>query len=257
MTIPALPHEPLVYEVALLTWLGIAVAVFPLLMVIPAPYGRFARSGWGPRVGSKLSWAVMESPAVILAVVLFVVGRHRSTVHVVFLGIWLVHYAHRVFIFPLRLRSGQGVPLAIMVSGFGFHAVNTYLQGRYLFTLGPYYPAAWLADPRFVAGAALFAAGFVINVQSDNLLRSLRGPGETAYRIPRGGLFRWVSCPNYLGEMVEWIAWALLTWSAAGAVFAVWTTANLLPRALSNHKWYRREFADYPPARKAVIPGVL
>ena len=66
-----------------------------------------------------------------------------------------------------------------------------------------------------------------------------------------------MSCPNYLGEIVEWIGWAILTWSLAGASFAVWTAANLAPRALSNHRWYREQFTDYPPARRALIPFVL
>jgi 3-oxo-5-alpha-steroid 4-dehydrogenase 1 len=32
---------------------------------------------------------------------------------------------------------------------------------------------------------------------------------------------------------------------------------NLLPRALSHHKWYNEEFDGYPPERKAVVPFVL
>ena len=70
-------------------------------------------------------------------------------------------------------------------------------------------------------------------------------------------MFRWVSCPNYFGEIVEWSAWALLTCSLPGLVFAIWTAANLIPRALAYHRWYREEFADYPASRKAVIPGLL
>ncbi len=66
-----------------------------------------------------------------------------------------------------------------------------------------------------------------------------------------------MSAPNYLGEMTQWIGWALLTWSLAGASFAVWTIANLLPRALANHRWYRETFEDYPESRKAVVPFLL
>ena len=108
-----------------------------------------------------------------------------------------------------------------------------------------------------MAGTTLFAVGLFITVQSDTILRSLRTPGDSQYRIPQGGFFRWVSCPNYFGELLEWTGWALLTWSLPGLVFAAWTAANLIPRALSHHRWYRQTFPEYPAGRKAVIPGML
>lgn len=74
--------------------------------------------------------------------------------------------------------------------------------------------------------------------------------------IPSGGLYRFVSCPNYLGEIIEWSGWALATWSLGGLSFAVWTAANLLPRAISHHKWYRSRFPDYPPKRLAILPFI-
>jgi protein-S-isoprenylcysteine O-methyltransferase Ste14 len=88
-------------------------------------------------------------------------------------------------------------------------------------------------------------------------LFSLRRRGEKGYKIPHGGLYRWISCPNYFGELLEWTGWAIATWSLAGFSFALWTFANLVPRALSNHKWYRQKFADYPKNRKAIIPYIL
>jgi protein-S-isoprenylcysteine O-methyltransferase Ste14 len=85
----------------------------------------------------------------------------------------------------------------------------------------------------------------------------LRAPGEGGYRVPQGGGYRWVSSPNYLAEMIEWGGWALCTWSLAGLTFFLFTTANLLPRALANHRWYRQTFSDYPKERRAIIPGLL
>jgi protein-S-isoprenylcysteine O-methyltransferase Ste14 len=102
----------------------------------------------------------------------------------------------------------------------------------------------------------LFAAGYIINRQSDGILRGLRRPGESGYKVTDRGFYRWVSCPNYLGEVVIWLGWALATWSPAGLVFAAWTVANLVPRAKANHAWYRANFPDYPPNRKALVPGI-
>ncbi|HEX6242129.1 MAG TPA: 3-oxo-5-alpha-steroid 4-dehydrogenase, partial [Polyangiales bacterium] len=95
------------------------------------------------------------------------------------------------------------------------------------------------------------------NRQSDRILLGLRAPGETGYKIPRGGLYSFISCPNYFGELVEWCGWALLTWSLPGLFFALFTAANLVPRALAHHRDYRRRFPDYPSERRAVLPFVL
>jgi steroid 5-alpha reductase family enzyme len=128
------------------------------------------------------------------------------------------------------------------------------LNGRWVTHFAPTYGASWLADPRFLVGAALFLAGFVINIQSDTILMNLRKPGETGYKVPQGGLYRWLSCPNYFGELVEWTGWAIATWSLPGLAFAIWTAANLVPRARTNHQWYREKFPDYPRERRAVLP---
>ena len=70
----------------------------------------------------------------------------------------------------------------------------------------------------------------------------------------RGGAFELVSCPNYLGEILEWCGWALATWSWPGLAFALYTIANLAPRAVTHHRWYRETFPDYPPKRRALVP---
>ena len=138
-----------------------------------------------------------------------------------------------------------------------FNVVNGYLNGRWLFTLGPELPVSWLYSPQFLVGALIFIAGLALNLHSDALLRRLRRDGDSGYKIPHGGLFRWVSCPNYLGEILEWIGWAIATASLGGWSFAAWTAANLVPRAISHHRWYRQHFPDYPRERKALIPWLL
>ncbi|MGK0384864.1 MAG: steroid 5-alpha reductase family enzyme [Bacteroidia bacterium] len=103
-------------------------------------------------------------------------------------------------------------------------------------------------------GLPLFAAGFAINFWSDEILMNLRKPSETSYVIPRDGLFKYVSAPNLLGEIIEWTGFAILAWSLPAASFAIWTFANLVPRAIAHHKFYLQKFSDYPKERKAVFP---
>lgn len=102
----------------------------------------------------------------------------------------------------------------------------------------------------------LFITGYIINRQADLTLHRLREPGNGGYGIPNGGLYRWVSSPNYLGEIIIWTVWAVATWSPAGAAFATWTASNLIPRARSHHRWYRQRFVEYPKNRRALFPGL-
>jgi 3-oxo-5-alpha-steroid 4-dehydrogenase 1 len=236
--------------------LALAAVTALALTFVVAPYGRHARAGWGPTLPAKVGWAVMESPAVVLFGALFFAGDHRrALVPLVLLGLWQFHYVQRAFVYPFRMRAGARIPLFIVVLAVAFNTLNAYVNARWIGLFGTY-PLSWLADTRFLAGAALFLAGWLGNVRSDAILRGLRRPGETGYHIPHGGLYRWVSAPNYLCEMVEWTGWAVATWSTAGLAFAIYTAANLAPRALSHHAWYRARFPDYPVARKALIPFV-
>ena len=98
---------------------------------------------------------------------------------------------------------------------------------------------------------------FIINISSDNILFKLRKDGKGEYSIPNGKLFNYISCPNYLGEILEWFGWAIMVLSFAGFSFFVWTLANLIPRALSTHNWYNQNFQDYPKDRKALLPYLL
>ena len=251
--------EPRLYIWLLGAWVVVALAVVPYLLLRPAPYGRHGRPGWGPVVNARAAWVLMELPSPLLMTVMFCLGDRRTNLPALAaLALWLGHYLYRTFVFAFLLPStSKPMPLVVLGSGAFFNVVNAYLNGRWLFTLSPARPAAWLWSIPFLVGVILFAAGFLTHVLADRELRSLRRQSGGAYVVPRGPLFRLVSCPNYLGEMIEWTGWAIATFSLPGLVFALWTAANLVPRALKHHAWYRATFAEYPPARKAVIPFVL
>ncbi len=234
-----------------------AVVTALLLLFVTAPYGRHARAGWGPRMGTRLAWVVMESPSSVGFLAVFLAGAHAwSLAPLVLLAVWQAHYFERTFLYPLKMRPGGDTPVSVVAMGFTFNVVNAYVNARWISHLGEY-GAGWLMDPRFVVGVAVFAVGYRINRWADAVLAGLRRPGETGYKIPRGGLYELISCPNYFGELLEWLGWAIATWSVAGLSFAVFTAANLVPRALTHHRWYREKFPEYPRSRRAVVPFVL
>jgi len=249
-------HEPEFYRILLAGFMLLGFVFFIMLFRVPAPYGRHSRPGWGPTLNVRWGWLVMEAPAPLLFFYAYIAGQPRGTASLFFLLLWESHYLHRAFLYPFTLSGKKNMPLSVVGLGLGFNIINTYLQARWLFALAPpsAYGPEWLSDPRFLAGGLLFYAGFFLNKRADRILRQLRDGRTEDYAVPDKGLFRLVSCPNYLGEIVEWAGWALAVWSWAGLAFAAWTVFNLLPRALSHHRWYRETFPDYPAGRKALIP---
>ncbi|XP_008050561.1 3-oxo-5-alpha-steroid 4-dehydrogenase 2 [Carlito syrichta] len=159
------------------------------------------------------------------------------------------------FVYALLTR-GRPFPLIILFKGVAFCIGNGFLQGYYLIYCAEY-PADWYTDIRFGLGVFLFVLGMGINIQSDYILRQLRKPGEITYRIPQGGLFTYVSGANFLGEIVEWIGYALATWSPPALAFAFFSLCFLGLRAFHHHRFYLKMFEDYPKSRKALIPFIF
>ena len=233
-----------------------AIIVFFALFFIVAPYGRHTRKGWGPQINARAGWVIMEFPSALALALCFVAGNGtQPTFAWAFIVMWLAHYGYRTFVYPFRLRAkNKTTPLTIVASAIVFNVFNGYLNGRYLGVHASEYTTAWLLQPQFIFGALLFVTGWAINFHSDEILLKLRNANDQGYKIPQGGLYRWVSCPNYLGELIEWCGFALATYSVPGLVFALWTAANLIPRAHAHHQWYREKFKDYPQNRRAILP---
>ncbi|MBK6381368.1 MAG: 3-oxo-5-alpha-steroid 4-dehydrogenase [Chitinophagaceae bacterium] len=246
------------YQVIFYVWIGIAVCIFFLLLKVVAPYGRHSSAKWGPLISNHYGWLFMELPA--LAIMVFFFAKNYSndkTAIEIMIGLFCLHYFNRTFIFPFRLHTrGKKMPVLIMLSGIFFNLCNTFLLGYY-FTHFANYSTAWFTDIRFMGGVILFFTGLWINWKADNILIHLRKPDETDYKIPVGWLFNWVSCPNLMGELIEWAGFALLCWNMPALAFFIWTAANLIPRAMAHHQWYKKKFENYPAERKAVLPYLL
>lgn len=249
--------ERALLEGVLAALVALAAVTSGVLLLVPAPYGRHARRGFGPSVNGTACWVLMEATAALVPLATYRAGPPPGAVAWVFLALWEVHYLYRAFVYPFRRRSAGPLPAVVVGLGVVFNLLNGWANAAWLSHLGPARDPGWLAGPRFLGGLALFAAGLAVNLHSDEVLRELRGRGGRGYAVPDRGLHRLVASPNYLGELVEWAGFAVLTWSPAAAVFAVWTAANLVPRAVAHLQWYRRTFPDYPRARRALIPYLL
>ena len=248
-----------IYQMGVTAILLLALLGFFMLLYVVAPYGRHWRPKFGPSLNPRIGFLLMELPSVILFAWIYLRGTNvTQPVTLVLFGLWELHYIQRTFIYPLRMRPGvNSWSVIILVSGGIFNVANSSLNAIALTHLSTSYPNSWITDPRFLFGVTVFLIGFIINVYSDHLLRNLRKSGETGYKIPHGGLFHWVTSPNYFGEILEWCGWAIANTSIASIAFAIFTFANLAPRARAHHRWYLDNFPEYPENRKFVIPFIF
>ncbi|MDA9661241.1 DUF1295 domain-containing protein [Gammaproteobacteria bacterium] len=199
----------------------------------------------------------MESPTV-LGILIFTIYFYAQlgTIEILLSCIWLAHYLHRTFIWPFRAKfKGKEMTLSVMFMALTFNMINVTLQCIWIFMLGDY-SDSWISSPFFLIGLFMFILGMMINIKSDNILMRLRIEQGSGYHVPKGFLYKYISCPNYFGELIEWLGWALLTMSPAGFVFFIWTAANLVPRAKSNHEWSKQNISGYPSNRNSIIPFI-
>ncbi|XP_013923431.1 PREDICTED: 3-oxo-5-alpha-steroid 4-dehydrogenase 1-like, partial [Thamnophis sirtalis] len=155
----------------------------------------------------------------------------------------------RSFIFPFLIRGGKSTPLFSFVSAFIFCSYNGYLQGRSLTNYAEY-SSNWITEVRFILGTAAWLGGLLINMHSDNILRNLRKPGETGYKIPRGKIFK-----------------CLISLNIFAFKYLLFTFLKNLTCSESNHvftyffffffRWYLNKFEDYPRSRKILIPFIF
>ena len=213
--------QPEFYYSVCMVMLALAAGVFIVLCRVGAGYGALYSKKWGPSVNNKLGWVVMEAPVFIAMLLFWLLSPRRGEpALIVMASIFELHYFQRAFIFPFLIRGKGRMPWCIILMGVLFNLVNSYMIGGWLFYVSPAdrYPASWLASPLFILGSVIFFIGFWINLNSDNIIRHLRQPGDTRHYIPKGGMFKYVTSANYLGELTEWVGYAILSWSLGGLV---------------------------------------
>ncbi len=239
-----------------LIWIFSGILLFPVLIKIKAPYGRHTSQKWGITINNKIGWILMELPALLICPIYYILhNTNLYTINTIFISLWILHYFNRTIIYPLRIKTkGKRMPLIIAASALIFNIINGLINGYYLSNTN------YLEINYYILllGLIIFFTGLIININSDNKLIGLRLKiEENKYVIPNGGLFNYISCPNFFGELIEWLGFAIITLNLGSLSFFIWTFINLVPRAISHHKWYKDNFKDYPKNRKAIIPKLL
>jgi 3-oxo-5-alpha-steroid 4-dehydrogenase 1 len=248
-----------------------------------APYGKFGGQEKLLNLNAKFGWWLMESPATFVFLYNYYRGRQRKlekekldgnekingpsgwATKILFL-IWCLHYGNRGWYFPLTIRvapgSKQNFSLSNAGVGMAFLTAHAYMNGRLFSELGSRYTDSWLKDIRFRVGILIYIIGYITTLHSESVVRNLRPASGIAssterYKIPIGGLFKYVTNPAYLGELTCWTGFIVLTWSPTLIPALLISLSNLVPRAFEQHKWYLKKFPNYPKDRKVLIPFLL
>ncbi len=236
-----------------------AAVVFVSLYFVTAGYGQFRTRQWGWSIDNRIAWTLMEAPVFLVMFLIWFFSPIRWQLpQLVLFGLFQIHYFQRSFVFPWLMTGRSQMPVAIMSMGVVFNVINGLMQGGGLY---------WYPNPDFQEGATylyrwnallgilIFVIGLLINWHSDHVIRHLRKPGDTRHYLPQKGMYRYVTSANYLGELMEWIGFALAAATPVAWVFPIWTAANLVPRAHAIHNKYRQEFGDEAVGqRKRIIP---
>ena len=239
----------------LFVWIFIGLCTFIYLIFSKtiAPYGRHSNSNWGITIDNRWGWFWMELPALVLMPLIILISPvEKNGIVVLVLSLWILHYFYRTILFPIKLKTkGKKMPLIIVVSAFIFNLFNGFFVGYEIGNISQ----LEFGTNTFI-GLIIFFTGMYINRSSDNKLISLRQENKE-YQIPNGGMFKYISCPNHFGEIVEWIGFSIIVLNLGSLSFVLWTAFNLIPRALNHHNWYINSFKEYPKDRKAVIPFIF
>jgi 3-oxo-5-alpha-steroid 4-dehydrogenase 1 len=237
-----------------------SVVSFIALQFIPAHYGKFYDSKKNlPAVSNRFGWFVEETPNIIITLYygyyFWKESANFNLINYFMISFFFVHYIHRSFIYPFKLANTKKLPLDVMVIGCSFCLANALMQNRSIFLFSKY---SWdEINPAILAfGIILFLTGMYINIYHDYLMISLK-KGSNSYVLPSGGLFDYIASPNYFGEIIEWIGFALIVNTYSSWIFVFSTISNLSPRALQTLQWYKTKFENYPKERKAIIPYII
>ena len=252
------------------------IPIFITLFFVKAYYGKFFNDynkyrSFIPTISSRTSWIIQECPCVFITIFyLFKYFNSTSIINSILLLAFLIHYIHRTFIFPFKIKNSKNNPIEITLMAFTFCFFNAIMINRSILLFSNYFNNDSndfiLSIIQILIGYFIFFVGMYINIKHDYLMISFRkkNKDKSEYILPRGYLYELISCPNYFGELLEWLGFAILTGTFSGFVFFISTFANLFPRAIKYHNWYKNKFKDEfnnkkdnVKDRKAIIPYII
>ena len=173
---------------------------------------------------------------------------------------WCFHYAKRIYeTYYVHTFSHGSMPIGNLFKNcsyyWSFGAAVSYFLNHPLYT-SP-------GEARVALGFAAAMVCQLVNYRSHVTLAGLRsGAGDTGYRIPRGGLFTYVTCANYAAEIYGWLCFNIATQTAMGVAFMAVGGVQMAIWAAAKHRRLRSLFdgkdgREKYPRRWIVLPPFM
>lgn len=233
----------------------------------------------GPQIGWRTVYMVEYAGPIFLTALLAgplrpyvypaaIFGEHKvaplSDVQVLFAWMMIAHFVKReletVFVHKF---SAATMPAKFIIRNSAHYWLLAGLNISY-WVFAPNSLAAQSLDSLsdnvkylIYAGVATYIYGEIANFYTHIVLSNLRPKGTTKRGIPKGFGFNWVTCPNYLFEIISWIGVLMATRSLACVLFVVVAWVTMQGWAVQREKRYRKEFeGTYRPKKYALTPFV-
>lgn len=253
------------FESTIIQWILITFFVTsPLFFIGEATgwlsfgYSKFAKREQKWSLPSRLGMFIIYFPAVLAYPLIYIfLNSPSSQWHTLCMALVIAHFAKRcletLFLHKYSGVTNLGSTLLIsslytLVSGLLGYIASTEITLKLLNSSA--------FQPQIIVGVVLWVVGTGINFYHHWILANLRKPGETGYVLPQKGLFRWIACPHYFGEIIGWFGYAILFHHVGAYVILLTMTAYLMGRSHNTVKWYRERMDNVPTNWKRLFPFV-
>lgn len=193
--------------------------------------------------------------ALVFTLILMIIQTSRRLYECLFISVYssnskinLIHYLFgHIFYIAAAISTICPILLSQTRSKFTFVALLDHLITRYraiAFILFIYASHYQQKCHKILANLRKDKAGNVIS--------------EKHY-VPSGGLFEYVSCPHFLIEVILYFLILVVQgfnntyWNLIFLMVLSTQTIN----AITEHRWYKKNYKDYPKERKAIFPILL
>ena len=217
----------------------------------PTPYSKFSgrESGKQAHVSGRLGMLIIYSPSLLASTLQLHPLNNQVAV------LLATHFGKRCLEVLFLHKYSSTMPLVTSIFIGSYYTIVSLI----LANVRCQHPSNALS----LLGLVLFSLGECGNLYHHWLLSLLRSdlPSEdkqkSSYKIPKGGLFSYVTMPHYLFELIAWFGVALTSQHAIAFLIFSAMFSYLSGRSVATSRWNREHIANFPANRRNLIPFIF